>query len=101
MRFSSSSTLSVGATQFARLGICPSDCDCDALPFVRFCRKSKPGTNLPKPTFWLSFMATLSEVVVATAYPKRMAVRGRESVFVVSCRTADSGSGRLRQHGQI
>src|SRR3990167_217017 len=49
IRLSSSSTLSVGASQPPRLGSCgalfvvlPAAC------FVRFCRKSKPGTNLPK-----------------------------------------------------
>ncbi len=50
MRLSSSSTLSVGATQLPRLGNC--GIFCAALPaawVARFCKKSKPGTNLPKP----------------------------------------------------
>ena len=58
MRFSRSSTLSVGATQLDMLGswgILP------VAPFTallaRFCRKSKPGTNLPKPKFALSLMS--------------------------------------------
>ena len=50
MRLSSSSTLSVGAIQLPRLGSCPRVGA--ALPaaacWVRFCKKSKPGTNLPK-----------------------------------------------------
>ncbi len=50
MRLSSSSTLRVGATQLPRLGNC--GIFCAALPaawVARFCKKSKPGTNLPKP----------------------------------------------------
>src|SRR6478672_5997253 len=50
MRFSRSSTFNVGATQLPRLGSCgmlwlalPAAC------LARFCRKSKPGTSLPKP----------------------------------------------------
>ena len=46
IRFSSSSTLRVGATQLLRLGIWGMLVDA---PLARFCRKSKPGTNLPKP----------------------------------------------------
>ena len=47
-RFSSSSTLSVGAIQLARLGNCGMACAVLPACLVRFCKKSKPGTNLPK-----------------------------------------------------
>ena len=53
MRLSSSSTLRVGATQLDSVG--RADCDWLA-PLDRFCRKSKPGTNLPKPKFCWSLM---------------------------------------------
>ncbi len=54
MRFSSSSTLKVGATQWLRLGSCGMFCPMPwAMPpaacVARPCRKSNPGTNLPKP----------------------------------------------------
>ncbi|EWS63291.1 hypothetical protein Y695_03476 [Hydrogenophaga sp. T4] len=61
MRFSRSSTLKVGATQLPRLGICgmllPRPCATPpaACP-ARFCRNSKPGTNLPKPLPDVSLM---------------------------------------------
>ena len=47
MRWSSSSTLSVGATQLPSEGICGSAAE--ELPgWVRPLRNSKPGTHLPK-----------------------------------------------------
>jgi hypothetical protein len=54
MRFSSSSTLMVGATQFDRLGSWGMLLEA---PLARLCRKSKPGTNLPKPKLDVSLMA--------------------------------------------
>src|SRR3990167_5577239 len=59
MRFSSSSTLMVGATQLDRLGNCGMLLEA---PLARLCRKSKPGTNLPKPVLDVSLMAAPQEV---------------------------------------
>jgi len=55
MRLSISSTLTVGATQWANGGT--ADVPWPALP--RFCKKSKPGMNLPKPKAEVSLIASL------------------------------------------
>ena len=64
MRLSSSPTFSVGATQLPKLGSCgifsaalPAAC------VAKFCKKSKPGTNLPKPE-----SAELSESLMGVSY---------------------------------
>src|SRR6478672_13370387 len=60
MRFSSSSTLMVGATQLERLGSCGMLFEA---PLARLCRKSKPGTSLPKPKLLdVSLMAAPQEM---------------------------------------
>ena len=60
MRLSISSMLSVGATQLAMPGTAPAVVvDCEAV-LDRFCKKSKPGTNLPKPKADVSLMGVSS-----------------------------------------
>ena len=54
MRLSSSSTLTVGATQPDSPGMVGIPA---AAPLARFCRKSNPGTKRPKPKGVLSLMA--------------------------------------------
>ena len=66
IRFSTSSTLSVGATQLDKLGI-PGTAPAppDAAGLVRFLRKSKPGTNWLKSKAWVvSLMVSPSVFLV-------------------------------------
>src|SRR4051812_19123283 len=99
MRLSSSSTYSVGATQFERFGIWGSVCDA---PFARFWRKSKPGTNFPKPKFWFSLMVRPLAVACAqlTASTGPAAVFRRRSMLVHRGGGRCAG-GRLGGHGQL
>jgi hypothetical protein len=58
-----------GATQFARLGICGMLWEA---PLARLCRKSNPGTNLPKPLLAESLMVSPKGARpdrTVTAYP--------------------------------
>jgi len=57
-RLSSSSTLMVGATQLESWGNCGMP---PAAPLAKPCRKSKPGTNLPKPKGVESLMVASAE----------------------------------------
>ncbi len=54
LAFDERRTSAMVAEQLARLGIWGMFCEA---PLARFCRKSKPGTNLPKPKLVLSLMA--------------------------------------------
>ena len=68
MRLSSSSTLKVGATQLAMLGmpwgdpLAPGFAACP-----KFCKKSKPGTNFPNPKAEVSLMRAPCGVCQAQA----------------------------------
>ena len=57
MRLSNSSTFRVGATQLAMLGMPWGDPLAAGLAaWPKFCKKSNPGTNFPKPNAEVSLM---------------------------------------------
>ena len=72
MRFSNSSTLSVGATQLVNCGKAARPGIWLVAPFTaepaRFCRKSNPGTKRAKPKpLWSSLICRLLLIVVVVA----------------------------------
>src|SRR6218665_3739189 len=83
MRLSSSCTSIVGATQLESLGNCAMLLEA---PLARLCRKSKPGTNLPKSKGGVSLMAAPREMGLwwGTAYSTALRPRRRRRAPALS-----------------
>src|SRR6218665_1650426 len=97
MRLSSSCTSIVGATQLESLGNCAMLLEA---PLARLCRKSKPGTNLPKSKGGVSLMAAPREMGLwwGTAYSTALRPRRRRRAPALSRSVfmPIHGAGRVR-----